>query len=200
MVIPDLPHLEKGADHIDVKSFQGPGSLREFIAGMLGYSPVWLKGLYGVRGIVARLLGLEHDAGSGKPLTAAELDFTPGGAVRFFTTLAGVEDRYWVGEASDKHLAAHICVWVQPGPGGANRFYVETIVHYRHWTGPVYFNLIRPFHHLVVYYIGPGRCPAARLMVFFWPPSASRAHDRFSRARLAWQVRCGLTKTWQIQK
>ncbi|MCP4630164.1 MAG: DUF2867 domain-containing protein [bacterium] len=31
-----------------------------------------------------------------------------------------------------------------------NRFYVITVVHYKHWTGPVYFNLIRPFHHLVV--------------------------------------------------
>jgi hypothetical protein len=32
-----------------------------------------------------------------------------------------------------------------------NRFLVVTIVHYRHWTGPVYFNVIRPFHHIVVW-------------------------------------------------
>ena len=31
-----------------------------------------------------------------------------------------------------------------------NRFYIMTVVHYKHWTGPVYFNMIRPFHHLVV--------------------------------------------------
>ena len=31
-----------------------------------------------------------------------------------------------------------------------NRYYVVTAVNYKHWTGPVYFNLIRPFHHLVV--------------------------------------------------
>ncbi|UCD31297.1 MAG: DUF2867 domain-containing protein [Desulfobacterales bacterium] len=31
-----------------------------------------------------------------------------------------------------------------------NRFYVMTTVFYKHWTGQVYFNLIRPFHHLVV--------------------------------------------------
>ncbi len=31
-----------------------------------------------------------------------------------------------------------------------NRFYVITTVFYKHWTGPVYFNYIRPFHHLVV--------------------------------------------------
>jgi hypothetical protein len=30
------------------------------------------------------------------------------------------------------------------------RFRVVTIVHYRHWTGRLYFNLIRPFHHWVV--------------------------------------------------
>jgi len=33
---------------------------------------------------------------------------------------------------------------------GLIRYYIVTIVHYLHWTGPVYFNLIRPFHHLVV--------------------------------------------------
>jgi hypothetical protein len=35
--------------------------------------------------------------------------------------------------------------------GDHKRFHVVTIVHYRRWTGPVYFNVIRPFHHLVVY-------------------------------------------------
>jgi hypothetical protein len=30
------------------------------------------------------------------------------------------------------------------------RCHVLTIVHYHHWTGPLYFNAIRPFHHLVV--------------------------------------------------
>jgi hypothetical protein len=30
------------------------------------------------------------------------------------------------------------------------RFHVVTIVHYNNLAGPVYFNVIRPFHHLVV--------------------------------------------------
>jgi hypothetical protein len=34
--------------------------------------------------------------------------------------------------------------------GFGNRFYVFTTVYYKHWTGPVYFNLIRPLHHLAV--------------------------------------------------
>jgi hypothetical protein len=33
---------------------------------------------------------------------------------------------------------------------GMLSYYPITIVFYKHWTGPVYFNLIRPFHHLVV--------------------------------------------------
>jgi hypothetical protein len=27
---------------------------------------------------------------------------------------------------------------------------VVTIVHYKHWTGRLYFNVIRPVHHFVV--------------------------------------------------
>jgi len=30
------------------------------------------------------------------------------------------------------------------------RYYIVTIVHYLHWAGPAYFNLIRPFDRLVV--------------------------------------------------
>jgi hypothetical protein len=33
---------------------------------------------------------------------------------------------------------------------GVNRFHVATVVNYCHWTGPVYFSVVRPFHHLVV--------------------------------------------------
>jgi len=33
---------------------------------------------------------------------------------------------------------------------------VVTVVRYHAWNGPVYFNMIRPFHHLVV-----GRMAAA---------------------------------------
>ena len=39
----------------------------------------------------------------------------------------------------------------EPLGNNPNRYYIVIIVHYLHWTGPVYFNLIRPFHHLVVW-------------------------------------------------
>jgi len=33
---------------------------------------------------------------------------------------------------------------------GRKRFHIGTAVHYHNWAGPVYFNVIRPFHHIVV--------------------------------------------------
>lgn len=35
-------------------------------------------------------------------------------------------------------------------PAGRGLAHVVTVVHYRNWKGPLYFNLIRPFHHLVL--------------------------------------------------
>ncbi|WP_218919788.1 DUF2867 domain-containing protein [Streptosporangium roseum] len=47
--------------------------------------------------------------------------------------------------ATESHLTACLAVVAEPG-----RFHVVTVVKYHRWTGPVYFNAIRPFHHLVV--------------------------------------------------
>jgi hypothetical protein len=61
------------------------------------------------------------------------------------------EDVYWFAETPpDRHLKAYFGVVVEPLANDLKRYYIVTIVHYLHWTGPVYFNLIRPFHHLVV--------------------------------------------------
>jgi hypothetical protein len=50
----------------------------------------------------------------------------------------------------DKHLSAYFGVVNEKLDREHSRFHVFTTVRYLHWTGPVYFNLIRPFHHLVV--------------------------------------------------
>ena len=61
------------------------------------------------------------------------------------------EDLYWIAETPpDKHLRAYFGIVAEPVANDLKRYYIVTIVHYLHWTGPVYFNLIRPFHHLVV--------------------------------------------------
>jgi hypothetical protein len=151
--IPEIAALLKGSNHVDVKTVEGRTSLREFIAAMLSYYPGWVLLLYRIRGILVRLLGLyKHPAPEVPPkLSPHDISFVPGETVTFFTVRVAKDETCWVGETpEDKHLRAYFGIVVEPLSDDRKRFHVATIVHYKHWTGPVYFNLIRPFHHLVV--------------------------------------------------
>lgn len=147
--VPNLQELLETADHVDVKSIEGNVSLRQFVAGMLSYSPGWLKFLYGVRWIFVRLLGMKQEGvPGGLNLPPEKVSFTPGDAATFFAVKMAEEENYWFAGITESHLTAHLGVVVEPGQ--RRRFHVVTIVHYHRWTGPVYFNVIRPFHHIVV--------------------------------------------------
>lgn len=147
--VPNLQKLLETADHVDVKSIEGTVSLRQFVSGMLSYSPGWLKFLYGVRWFFVRLLGMKQEGvPGGLNLPPESVSFTPGDAATFFAVKMAEEEKYWFAGITESHLTAHLGVVVEPGQ--PRRFHVLTIVHYHRWTGPVYFNVIRPFHHLVV--------------------------------------------------
>jgi hypothetical protein len=150
-----LDVLFRDIDYADIKTIQGAIGLRPFIAGMLSYHPWWIVTLYRIREILlVQALGLtRHEKPDQLPSIQPEaLSFTPGQTASFFTVRTAMEDTYWVSETpADRHLKAWVGVVVESlGGTGVNRFHVFTLVKYRHWTGPVYFNLIRPFHHLVV--------------------------------------------------
>ena len=143
----------KNADFIDVKVFQGKTTLRQFIASMLSYYPCWIVQLYRIRKLLAGIFGLvRHEAPEELPnLQPVDVSFTPGENVTFFRVRSAKEDLFWISETpDDKHLKAYFGVVREPLNNSFNRFHVMTTVYYKHWTGPVYFNLIRPFHHLVV--------------------------------------------------
>ncbi|MEM7343469.1 MAG: DUF2867 domain-containing protein [Chloroflexota bacterium] len=150
--IPEVATIIKAADHIDVKTIEGNLPMRTFIAGMLSYQPAWMTFLYRVRGMFVRLLGMKQN---GVPvahqLNADDISLTPGDAAAFFTVKAAQEEAYWFVGATESHLTAHLGVIVEPLAAQQRRFHVVTVVHYHRWTGPVYFNVIRPFHHLVVH-------------------------------------------------
>ena len=151
--IPEIAPLFEGADHIDVKTALGNTSLRQFIARMLSYYPWWVVCLFRIRGVLVRILGLyKHPRPDSLPqLDSQDISFVPGEAVTFFTVRWAKDEHYWIGETpEDKHLSAYFAVIVEPMGTNQKRFHVATIVRYKHWTGPVYFNIIRPFHHLVV--------------------------------------------------
>jgi hypothetical protein len=151
--IPQIAQVLKGANYIDVKTIEGQTSLHQFIASMLSYYPGWVVFLYRIRAILVKLLGLvKHPVPEALPkLGPQDVSFEMGEMVTFFTVRLAEEKHYWVGETpEDKHLRAYVGVVVEPLEDNRKRFHVATIVYYKHWTGPVYFNLIRPFHHLVV--------------------------------------------------
>jgi hypothetical protein len=150
---PEIASLMNGADHTDVKIVEGNVSLRQFIASMLSYYPSWIVFLYYVRAVFVRLLGMRQP---GKPdelprLKPEDISMTPGEHATFFIVRQAKEEEYWIAETpEDKHLQAYFGIIVEPVKDNLKRFHVVTIVHYKHWTGPVYFKAIRPFHHLVV--------------------------------------------------
>jgi len=141
------------ADFTDVKVFEGKTTLPGFIASMLSYYPWWVILLYRARQILVTILGLvEHETPEELPnLHPHDVSFKPGENVTFFIVRCAKEDAFWISETpEDKHLKAYFGVVIEPLGDFINRFHVITTVYYKHWTGPVYFNLIRPFHHLVV--------------------------------------------------
>ncbi len=156
LFISKFPYLAKyfeNADFTDVKVFEGAISLRKFIASMLSYYPWWIVQLYRLRKLLVSLLGLvRHETPEKLPnLQPGDISFTPGELVTFFIVRYAKEEKYWISETpDDKHLRAFFGVVKEPLKQSVDRFFVITTVYYKHWTGPVYFNLIRPFHHLVV--------------------------------------------------
>lgn len=149
--LPAVKALLAGADHVDVKIVEGEVAMREFITHMLEYQPGWITFLYYVRAVFVRFLGMRQE-GIPRPQQKRpeDLPMQAGEPMAFFKVLTAEEDRYWFAGITEAHLTAKLGVVVEPLAHGKRRFHVITIVHYHKWTGPVYFNVIRPFHHLVV--------------------------------------------------
>ncbi|WP_328449576.1 DUF2867 domain-containing protein [Amycolatopsis sp. NBC_00438] len=143
----DLEPFLDGADYVEFKEIDSENSLREFVAGVFGWSPGWVKVLFGVRYLPARALRLKT-ARVPRRRRSADIGFEPGDAAGIFTVRAGDPERYLVVGADDAHLSGYLTVEVVTG--ARRRFRVGTIVHFHNRVGPAYFALIRPFHHLVI--------------------------------------------------
>jgi hypothetical protein len=142
----ELAAVLDGADYIEFKEIESENSLREFVAGVFGWSPAWLKALFGVRYVLAKALRLETAAvpRTGR-LRPGDIGFEPGDHVAFFTVHSGDPERYLIVGADDSHLTGYLTVEAVP-----RGFRLGTIVHFHNRVGPAYFALIKPFHHLVI--------------------------------------------------
>ncbi|NDV26489.1 DUF2867 domain-containing protein [Desulfovibrio sp. JC010] len=152
--IPQIHKISTSADHVYSHVFDSRRDMDDFLVRLMSYKPGWLVFLYKVRGVLARIMRLKHDEFVNHGLEVSDYDFNPGGQVDFFNSVDFEAERFWIGEAEDKHLIGYIGVVSEIAENGLYNYHVFTIVRYRHWTGPIYFNLIRPFSHLVVYFMG----------------------------------------------
>lgn len=149
--VPAIDALCKGNNHVDVKTITGDVNLREFLAGLITYSPSWLKFLYRVRKVFVRFLGMKQEGIPEYPTVRPEtISFTKGDKFGFFDVVSAEEDHHYLVGARDSHLTAYLGVVREAISADENRYYLATIVHYHNWAGPIYFNVIRPFHHMVV--------------------------------------------------
>ena len=143
--------IATNADHIDIKSAVGKITMNEFVVGMFNYQPAWMSFLYRVRWGFVRLLGMKQEGiPQALKIDAKTLDLTVGDKLAFFDVDALDFDIYLFVSAEESHLKATLGIIREPLDEGTSRFYAITIVHYKSWAGPVYFNVIRPFHHIVV--------------------------------------------------
>jgi len=153
--VPAVRELAVDADHIDVKSITTDVPMRQFLANMFSYMPKWMRVLYAVRWGFVRLLGMKQTGlPQSRRVAPEEISFTSGDNAAFFQVVEAQEDQYYFAAATEKHLTAHLGVIAEPISDHTadhnTRYHLVTLVHYHHWTGPIYFNAIRPFHHFVV--------------------------------------------------
>lgn len=148
--LPELADLLPTADVIDVKTAKGAVSLREFAAGALSLESRAGQALFALRVPVAKLLRLEM---TGRPsrtrLRPEDVSFTPGDHLSFFTVDRGEEQHYLLLKVTDNHLFAYLAIIVDDS-GPVRAFKVVTLVHYLRTAGRLYYNLIRPFHHVAI--------------------------------------------------
>jgi hypothetical protein len=146
--------LAEGADHVDARTGEGAVSVTELAAGILSYRPVWMDFLWRMRGWLVRALGLGKQEVHVLRFTGETLPVKPGESLGYFQVVDSDSETFWIVEGKESHLEAVLAVFAEPLPGkpGTSRFTVVTIVHYQSRIGPIYFNIIKPFHHLVVKY------------------------------------------------
>ena len=150
--IKEIRALLEDADYIGVKTVVADINLERFLAKIFSYRPALIRMLYRLRAPLVRLLGFKQD-----PLPDME-EWIPDefpmlacGTVWFFTVQQVQKDQFWIaGCPRDRHLDADMAVVARPLKGNRLQYYLITVVRYKHWTGPLYFNLIRLFNLYLV--------------------------------------------------
>ncbi len=160
----ELQAVLAGADLVRVRSVEGEKSLAEFLEAMFAYRPGLVRLLYRLRAFLMPLIGVRQ-----LPLPTLDEWLPPDvpmlacGNIWFFSVSLADPQRYWIGCCPDeRHLTGYMGVVAEPLDRGRQRFHLLTIVHYKHWTGRLYFRLITPFNRFFMHRLAraglAGRC------------------------------------------
>ena len=146
-----LAEIAEGADDFHVLTFESRKTLRQALAAMLSYSPGWMRFLYRVRKWFVLMLGVRQELDHDQPaMTPEEISFSPGDKAAFFTVTVAEEDRFWLAQAQDAMIVGYVGLAAEPLENGVTRFHLVSGAKYLRWTARIYYNVISPFHHLVI--------------------------------------------------
>ena len=120
----------------------GKVSPNQVMAAFWTTSPAWLKFLFRLRDLLVRPFGLK--TGEGPSREKLEEALNNGESCGFMSVAERTADETIVA-LDDKHLVAYMSIYIEGG-----EVFASTVVKYHNKLGVVYFNLIRPFHILVV--------------------------------------------------
>ena len=153
----DLKSLDldqEDCDYFEAKSVASSLTLPEVLANIFNYRPRWVQFLFVLRRMPASILQLKQVRWKQSPaLKPEDISFQRGASETKFIVTHGDRNRYWVSRApADRHLEAKIAVILSSAEGEKKTYKLITWVKYLHWTGKLYFNLIRPFHHMIVFF------------------------------------------------
>lgn len=138
-----MPH----ADYQEIVSIRGDCDLESFTHGFFLSPPRWFKQLMRFRNAVMKMV-------PGHVVTESSYDerrsLKRGERIGPFETISTDAETWWAAGAAEKHLSALVVITRQPEDGTA-RFDVATLVRFHNGFGKLYFALIKPFHHLIVW-------------------------------------------------
>lgn len=128
-MIPAIEEAMQDADLLKITTVTRRATLPSFVLHRYGHSPR-LKSLLG------------------RTTPAFPALLAPGGSVGTFTTIESDPDYFWLAESSSSFRTRYAAVVAEPGPEGQPLFHCATILHFHHWSMPLYHQFISPMQRL----------------------------------------------------
>ena len=112
-------------------------------------TPRWFVSLMVLRNLLVSAFGLKTGLGGAPLEPAREVRFELGARDCYFTLIDRTDEELVMGEG-DKHLDFRVSTKKKYSPEGVTVFELTTVVWYNNWLGPIYFNVVKPFHRLLI--------------------------------------------------